>query len=95
MGVMANPFYIDHGYTLKQVAAVVKGFGVFGSLLGVVLGGTLVAKLGMTRALVVASLLVIGSNLGFSLLATTDEPTLLGLAVVNSYDNLALGVARQ
>jgi PAT family beta-lactamase induction signal transducer AmpG len=91
MGVMANPFYLDHGYTLKEVAAVVKGFGVFASLLGVVFGGTLVAKLGIPRALVVASVLVIGSNLGFSLLASTDGPTLIGLAAVNSFDNIALG----
>jgi MFS transporter, PAT family, beta-lactamase induction signal transducer AmpG len=92
MGVMANPFYLDHGYTLKEVATVVKFFGLFASILGVLVGGTVVAKLGIARALVAGSLLVIGSNLGFALLATTGSPTLIGLALVNSFDNLALGV---
>ena len=27
MGVMANPFYLDVGYTLKEIAAIAKGFG--------------------------------------------------------------------
>ena len=35
MGPMANPFYLDHGYSLKEVAAVVKAFGLVASLLGV------------------------------------------------------------
>ena len=28
MGVMANPFYLDVGYTLKEIAAVAKGYGL-------------------------------------------------------------------
>ena len=52
MGVMSNPFYLDAGFTLREIAAVVKGFGLVMSILGVLLGGTVVAKLGTTRALV-------------------------------------------
>ncbi|HZF24858.1 MAG TPA: MFS transporter, partial [Steroidobacteraceae bacterium] len=63
MGVMANPFYLDAGFTLKEIAAVVKGPGLVMSILGVVLGGTVVAKLGTTRALVLGSILIICSNL--------------------------------
>ena len=39
MGVMTNPFYLDIGFTLKQIAAVAKGFGVFWSILGTFVGG--------------------------------------------------------
>jgi PAT family beta-lactamase induction signal transducer AmpG len=39
MGVMANPFYIDHGYSLGQIAAVVKFVGLALSMIGVVLSG--------------------------------------------------------
>jgi len=92
MGVMANPFYLDHGYTLKQVASVVKAFGLVSAMIGVVIGGTLVAKLGVIRSLVAGSVLVMISNLGFAALATTDTPTVIGLALVNSFDNIALGV---
>jgi PAT family beta-lactamase induction signal transducer AmpG len=91
-GVMANPFYLDHGYTLKQVAAVVKGFGIVASLLGVVFGGVVVAKFGILSSLATGSILVIAANLGWSLLASTDTPTLIGLALANSLDNISLSV---
>jgi PAT family beta-lactamase induction signal transducer AmpG len=93
MGVMANPFYLDVGYTLKQIAAVAKGYGVVMSILGTILGGVAVARLGTVRSLVAGSLLVIGSNLLFMTLAFQDDPSLFGLAVVISADNLAMGVA--
>ena len=47
MGPMANPFYIDHGYTLAQIATVVKAFGLATSLVGVVFAGVLIAQLGL------------------------------------------------
>lgn len=92
MGSMANSFYIDHGYTLVQIATVVKGYGLAASLLGVVLGGALVARIGLARSLLAGSVLIMSSNLGFSLLATTHAPTLLGLGAVNGLDNIAQGV---
>jgi PAT family beta-lactamase induction signal transducer AmpG len=93
MGVMANPFYLDVGFTLKEIAAVAKGFGVIMSILGTVVGGVVVARLGTLRALVLGSVLVIGSNLLFMTLAFSDAPSIAGLATVVSADNLAMGVA--
>jgi PAT family beta-lactamase induction signal transducer AmpG len=93
MGVMANPFYLDVGYSLKQIAAIAKGYGVVMSILGTVLGGVAVARLGTVRSLALGSLLVIGSNLLFMTLAFQNEPSITGLAVVVSADNLAMGVA--
>jgi len=93
MGVMANPFYLDVGYTLKEIAAVAKGYGVVMSILGTILGGVAVARLGTVKSLVVGSLLVIGSNLMFMTLAFQKDPNLVGLAAVISADNLAMGVA--
>jgi PAT family beta-lactamase induction signal transducer AmpG len=92
MGVMSNPFYIDSGFTLKQIAAVVKGPGLVMSIIGVILGGIVVARLGTTRALVLGSVLVICSNLAYSALASMPAPGMLGLALANGADNLALGV---
>ncbi len=93
MGVMANPFYLDVGFTLKEIAAVAKGFGVVMSILGTILGGVAVARLGTNRSLVLGSVLVIGSNLLFMTLAFQETPSLAGLAMVVSADNLAMGVA--
>jgi PAT family beta-lactamase induction signal transducer AmpG len=93
MGVMANPFYLDVGYTLKEIAAVAKGYGVIMSILGTILGGVAVARLGTVKSLALGSILVIASNLLFMTLAFQADPSLAGLAMVVSADNLAMGVA--
>ncbi|MEO6080844.1 MAG: MFS transporter [Steroidobacteraceae bacterium] len=91
-GVMANPFYLDQGYTLKEIAAVVKAFGLASSLSGVVIGGIIVARVGVQRALFVGAALVMLSSINFSMLAASGTHSLIALAVVNSFDNLSLGV---
>ena len=93
MGVMANPFYLDVGYTLKEIAAIAKGYGVVMSIIGTLLGGIGVARLGTLRSLALGSVLVIATNLAFMTLAFSDEPSLVGLAIVISADNLAMGIA--
>jgi PAT family beta-lactamase induction signal transducer AmpG len=92
MGVMANPFYIDHGYSLGQIATVVKFVGIALSMLGVVLSGVVIARFGIVRALVLGSLMVMSSNLAFAWLATTHGPTILGLGFANGLDAMALAL---
>jgi PAT family beta-lactamase induction signal transducer AmpG len=92
MGVVANPFYIDHGYSLEQIAAVVKVVGLALAMVGVLLSGVVIARYGIVRALVLGSVMVILSNLGFSWLASTHGPTILGLGAANGLDNLALAL---
>lgn len=93
MGSMANPFYLALGYSLKQVAAVAKFYGVILSIVGAILGGMAVARWGSVRTLVAGGVMVIVSNLGFSLLALYGMPSITGLALVISGDNLAAGFA--
>lgn len=93
MGSMANPFYLALGYTLKQVAAIAKFYGVVLSIAGAFLGGIAVARYGSARALIVGGVLVIVSNLGFAALALHGEASVPGLALVISGDNLAAGFA--
>jgi MFS transporter, PAT family, beta-lactamase induction signal transducer AmpG len=92
MGSMVNPFYIDRGFTLTQIATVVKLYGLLMSLCGVFLAGVLIAKLGLWRSLLLGSVLIVASNLGFAALASARTPTLLGLGAVNGLDNLALAM---
>jgi len=92
MGPMANPFYIDHGYSLTEIARVVKLYGLGASLIGVVIAGALIARIGLVRSLIVGSVMIMLSNLGFSLLATTTTTTLFGLGAVNVVDNLAQAI---
>ncbi|MBI3171209.1 MAG: MFS transporter [Hydrocarboniphaga effusa] len=93
MGVMANPFYIDLGYSKQEIAAVVKGFGLLASFAGIIVGGWSLARLGTARSLFIGGMLVIASNLCFALLAAASDPDLLGLALVISADNLAYNFA--
>jgi PAT family beta-lactamase induction signal transducer AmpG len=92
MGSQIGPFYVDHGYTNAQIATVVKIYGLSVAVVGVFVAGVLIAKIGLLRSLVLGSLLVMASNTGFALLATTHTPTLLGLGLANALDNLALAV---
>lgn len=92
MGVMANPFYLDMGYTKIQIAEVSKVFGFFMTLLGAGLGGVLVLRYGITPILVAGAVLVALTNLLFAALSQAGPDVVL-LALVISADNLSGGVA--
>jgi PAT family beta-lactamase induction signal transducer AmpG len=92
MGVMANPFYIDLGFTKAEIASVTKVFGFVMSILGAALGGILVARYGVLRPLVLGAVLVAATNLLFALLAQIG-PDLTMLTVTISADNLSGGLA--
>ena len=92
MGIMANPFYVDMGYTKAQVAAVTKIYGVLMTLLGAFVGGAMAMRWGVMRVLILGALLSASSNLLFAWLAG-QAPTTVGLTLVVSADNLAGGIA--
>ncbi|NMM78768.1 MFS transporter, partial [Acidovorax sp. SRB_24] len=92
MGIMANPFYVDMGYTKDEVAAVTKVFGVVMTLLGAFVGGVLSMRLGVLRVLMLGAVLSAASNLLFAWLGTRGHD-LGGLVFVVSADNLAGGIA--
>ncbi|MCH8163168.1 MAG: AmpG family muropeptide MFS transporter [Proteobacteria bacterium] len=92
MGVMAYPFYIDLGFTLKEIANVAKIFGFFMSIAGAALGGVIVVRYGIKRPLMVGAILIILTNLLFVWLAVTEK-NIISLAMVISADNLSGGFA--
>jgi PAT family beta-lactamase induction signal transducer AmpG len=116
MGTMTNTFYIDMGFSLTEIGVVAKFFGWPSTLVGAVLGGVIVAKIGTMRGLFLGSVLIIISNVFYATYGTyaCDFPlecaragildfwprqidtrgaaTDLGLAIIVSFDNLALGV---
>ena len=92
MGVMANPFYQDMGFTKEQVAAVSKVFGVVMTLLGAFAGGAAAMRWGVLRVLFAGALLSSLTNLLFSVLAGIG-PDLAFLVITVSADNLAAGLA--
>ncbi len=92
MGIMANPFYVDMGYTKDEVAAVTKVFGVIMTLVGAFIGGVLSMRLGMMRVLMLGAVLSAASNLLFAWLGTRGHDV-TALVWVISADNLSSGIA--
>jgi PAT family beta-lactamase induction signal transducer AmpG len=92
MGIMANPFYVDMGYTKDEVATVTKIYGVVMTLVGAFIGGSLALRMGVMRVLMLGAVLSAASNLLFSWLAGQGHD--VGkLIFVISADNLAGGIA--
>ncbi|MGE3335574.1 MAG: MFS transporter [Rhodospirillaceae bacterium] len=70
MAVMLNPFYLDLGFSLSEVASVRKFYGVVMDMTGVLIGGLAITRWGLMRCLVAGAALAPLSNLGYAVLAT-------------------------
>jgi len=92
MGIMANPFYVDMGYTKDEVAAVTKVYGVIMTLVGAFAGGALAMRFGVMRVLLLGAVLSAATNLLFAWLAGQGH-SVSALVWVISADNLASGIA--
>jgi PAT family beta-lactamase induction signal transducer AmpG len=92
MGIMANPFYVDMGFTKDEVAAVTKIYGVIMTLAGAFVGGVLSMRFGVMRILMLGAILSAASNLLFAWLAGHGHDVTALIAVVSA-DNLASGIA--
>lgn len=92
LGVMANPFYLDLGFTKTEIGIVSKGFGLAMTLLGTGVAGVLVARLGILRSLLVGGVLQAASNLMFVFQAVVG-PSLPALAATIAVENLSGGLA--
>jgi PAT family beta-lactamase induction signal transducer AmpG len=92
LGILANPFYREIGYTKLQIAGIAKVYGLWVSLVGVGAGGWAVVKYGVARCLVIATILIASTNLFFAVMVIVGpEPWML--AVTISADNLAQGLS--
>jgi PAT family beta-lactamase induction signal transducer AmpG len=91
LGVMANPFYLDIGFSKTEIGLVTKGFGLAMTLLGGIIGGAMVARLGTFPALLVGGILQAASNGVFALQAWIG-PELPMLFVTIGIENLTGGI---
>ncbi len=92
MAPMAMPFYKDIGFTLTEIAYVSKTFGVFMSILGVIVGGILWKKLGGIRTLYFGSIMISSTTLMFFLMSILEKNIELFIATI-ALDNFASGFA--
>lgn len=92
MGVAANTFYLDIGFTLEQIALVSKVYGILMTIAGAFLAGVLIRRYGVPRTLLVGLVLLSGANLIYAHIASI-HPGIAWLATAVSADNVANGIA--
>jgi MFS transporter, PAT family, beta-lactamase induction signal transducer AmpG len=90
VGGIIGPFYLDQGYSLTQIAAITKVYGIWIGIAGAFLGGIAVARWGIRWPLLVAIILGAASNLLYLILIGADGD-LARLTFVISGENLAQG----
>ncbi len=92
LGVIANVFYVDLGFSTTEVALVANVFGVIMTLTGAVFGGVMVVRLGVMPILLAGAILAAATNLLFAWLSGVGHDV-ASLVVVISADNLSAGLA--
>jgi PAT family beta-lactamase induction signal transducer AmpG len=85
------PFYLNTGFSMTEVGAVVKFFGTAATLIGAFLGGVLLLKLGINRGLWIFGILQALSTAGFAILARIGYNINM-LSGVIAFENLSSGM---
>jgi PAT family beta-lactamase induction signal transducer AmpG len=88
---MTTPFYLDVGFTKTEIGAVVKLFGFWATVLGGLVGGVVILRLGIVRALWGFGILQALSTAAFVVLAVVG-PDLGALTGVIAFENLSSGL---
>ncbi|OUS09964.1 AmpG family muropeptide MFS transporter [Gammaproteobacteria bacterium 54_18_T64] len=88
---LATPFYIDMGFELAQIGVVAKHAALWPMIVGGLLGGLMMVKIGINRALWVFGLVQLISIFGFALMAHVGEGLWL-LALVIGFEYLGVGL---
>ena len=88
---LATPFYLDMGFSKTEIGLIAKNAGLWPSVVGGLLGGIWMIKLGINRALWLFGLVQMLAILGFAWLTTLDH-SLMGLATVISIEAFGVGL---
>jgi PAT family beta-lactamase induction signal transducer AmpG len=89
---LATPFYLDIGFTKSEIGLIAKNAALWPSVIGGLLGGLWMVKIGINRALWLFGLVQLASILGFAWLAYVHQPDRMLLAVVISVEALGVGL---
>ena len=91
---LQTPFYIDVGFSLTQIGSIAKVASLFSAIIGGLVGGVIMIRLGINRALWIFGVIQVVSILGFALLSVVGaNPWMLGAAVSLEYLGVGLGTA--
>ena len=89
---LATPFYLDMGFTKSEIGLVAKNAGLWPSIIGGLLGGVWMVKLGINRALWLFGVVQAVAILGFAYLAQAGGHDLALLALVIGFEALGVGL---
>jgi len=92
LGVIANVFYLEKGFSMNEIATFSKFFGIIATIIGGLIGGLSSVKFGIMRSLFIGALVAALSNLLFAWIANIDANIKI-LALVITADNIASGFA--
>lgn len=91
---LATPFYLDMGFSKTEIGLIAKNAGLWPSVIGGILGGVWMLKLGINRALWLFGAVQMLAILGFVLLASVGHnPLVLGLVIGVEALGVGLGTA--
>lgn len=88
---LATPFYLDMGFSKTEIGLIAKNAGLWPSVIGGLLGGVWMFKLGINRALWLFGAVQMLAILGFAWLATVGH-SLLWLGVVIGVEAFGVGL---
>jgi len=88
---LATPFYLDMGFSKTQIGLVAKHAALWPAIFGGLVGGLIMIKIGINRALWLFGVVQVVSILGFAILAN-NGPVLWMLAAVISFEYLGVGM---
>ncbi|HEY7902789.1 MAG TPA: AmpG family muropeptide MFS transporter [Casimicrobiaceae bacterium] len=89
---LATPFYLDMGFSKTDIGVVAKNAGLWASVIGGLLGGLWMVKIGINRGLWLFGAVQWASILGFAVLAHAHRPDRLLLAFVIAFEALGVGL---
>ena len=95
---LATPFYMDLGFTKTQIGLIAKNAGLWPAVIGGLLGGLWMVKIGINRALWLFGVVQVASIFGFAWLASLGHHTeissveLSQLAIVIGLEALGVGL---
>lgn len=91
---LSTPFYLDVGFSLTQIGSIAKFASLLAVIIGGLVGGVMMIRMGINRALWAFGVVQVVSILGFSLLAEAGaDPWMLGTVVALEYLGVGLGTA--
>ncbi len=88
---LATPFYLDMGFSKTEIGVIAKNAGLWPSVIGGLLGGVWMIRLGINRALWLFGIVQMVAILGFAWLATVGH-SVLWLGIVIGIEAMGVGL---